>query len=374
MEPWKGNRKKLLGLLEEKGYANLLLTTRANIIYATGMRDPTGYLLLSRDCGDILLTPLLDYHRALSQAPRELEVYAFLRGGENGVDADIPRNRLLRGSLAEVLSRLLEKCGGRTSTDAGASSHQIARILLDELKIDNIAGDIMRIRAVKSDEELELISKAVRIAEEAFAQALKLLEEGVSEAEIAGSIYREILARGGWETAFPTIVAFYANSAYPHHTPKTEKLTVEGPVLIDWGAVYMGYRSDTTRTFWWGVKTPSQFQKHLESVLDAVNAAYDVLGPGVLAGDVDNAARLALKKEGLGKYFIHGLGHGVGIEVHEEPYLRPASKTVLEPGMVVTIEPGIYLPGLYGIRIEDLVTVTKTGYKTLTSLPHLLPA
>lgn len=372
MDLWRENRRKLKSLLDEKNASALVLTGRSNIIYATGVRDPSGILVLSEKCGDFIIVPLLDYHRIQDKIPSDMEVYAFYRGGEKGVEADIPSKKLVDGTPIEALSKLLDACKEKVIADLGAASYATGKSLVEKLAAENVASSISKIRMVKSDAEIELIKEAAKLADKAFSQALKLLDEGVSEAELASEIYSLIVRGGGWDVAFPTIVAFYSNTAYPHHSPGTDKLSVEGPVLIDWGAVFSGYRSDATRTLWWGSKATGQFMKHLEDVVEAVNAALDILGPGVVAGDVDNAARTVLRRKGLVKYFIHGLGHGVGLDVHEEPYLRPASKTVLEPGMIVTIEPGIYMPGLYGIRVEDLVLITKTGFKPLTSLPHII--
>lgn len=373
MKLWVENRRKLKSMMEGEGAEALVLTSTSNIIYATGIRDPSGILVLSEKCGDFIVAPLLDYYRIHSMTPGDMEVYAFYRGGEKGVEADIPSKRLVEGSPVDALARLLEQCKGKILADLSSTGYSLGRTLVEKLGVEDASNIISRARMVKSESEVELIREAAKLSDNAFSKAINLLGEGVSEVDVASEIYSLITRSGGWNVAFPTIVGFYSNTAYPHHSPGWDKLSVEGPVLIDWGAVYKGYRSDATRTMWWGSEAPSQFKKHLEDVVDAVNAALDLLGPGVVAGDIDNAARTVLRKKGLAKYFIHGLGHGVGLDVHEEPYLRPASKTVLEPGMIVTIEPGIYMPGLYGIRVEDLVLVTKTGFKPLTSLPHIIP-
>lgn len=372
MKLWTENRRKLKELLQENDADALVLTSASNITYATGIRDPTGMLVLSEKCGDSIITPLLDYYRIHSMTPGDIEVYAFYRGGEEGVEADIPPKKLIKGSPVEALSKTLDQCNGKILADLGYANYGLGRTLVEKLGVEDATQRISRVRMVKSDSEVQLIQEAARLAEEALRRAVDALGEGVSEAEIASIIYSTIVNNGGWGLAFPTIVAFYSNTAYPHHTPGMDGLSVEGPVLIDWGAIYSGYRSDTTRTLWWGSNPSKQFKTHLESVEEAVEAALDVLAPGVVAGDVDNAARTVLRKRGLAKYFIHGLGHGVGVDIHEEPYLRPASTTVLEPGMIVTIEPGVYLPGLYGIRIEDLVLITKTGFKHLVRLPHII--
>ena len=370
---WKANRERLLSIAEEEGIDTLVVVGRSNIIYATGIRDPSGYLILSRNCPPKLLVPLLDYYRILDQAEKDFEVYAFYRGGEEGVKAGVPKRYLLSGSIVESITTLAGECGGKVGVDAAYGGYTLVKDLLSKGDYSDASRLFSKARRVKSPGEIELVKKAAEIAEEAFTRIMNSLVEGVSEAEIASLLALEMRKRGAWGEAFPTIVAFYANSALPHHSPGQTRLGVEGPVLIDWGAIYWGYRSDMTRTMWWGSTTTDQFQRILESVEEAVNAALDVLGPGVVAAEVDNAARVVLDKKGLARYFVHGLGHGVGVDIHEEPYLRPGSKHELEPGMIVTIEPGVYLPGLFGVRIEHLALVTPSGFQLLTRLPSLIP-
>jgi len=368
---FEGNRRRVLGVLEEEGFDVLVAVSKANITYLTGVREPAGAFVLSNRCEPVFLTPLLEYHRIRAQVP--YRVVAFYRGGERGVEADVPRRDLVEGGLVEAIKSVLGWCSPeKPAADLGGLPYQLASSLA-EAGLHDVSSVLEKVRSVKSNDEIALIENALRVSEAAFADLLGFLEEGVSEAEAAAAVYASLVGRGAWGEAFPTIVAFYDNTAFPHHTPTTLTLGVEGPVLVDWGAVNRGYRSDTTRTFWWGSNAPDNFQRLLETVLDAVNAAYDVLGPGVKAWEVDNAARTVLRKAGYSKYFIHGLGHGVGVNIHERPYLRPGSEEELEPGMVVTIEPGVYLPGVHGVRIEDLAVITPGGFRVLTRLPHLLP-
>jgi len=372
-EPWRSNRERLLSALEAEGFETILLVGRSNIVYASGIRDPSGYMILSRNCPPRLIVPLLDYHRILEQVERDFDVYAFYRGGEQGVEAGIPRKYLLEGDPAQALLQMTRECGGKAGVDAAYGSYSLLRNLVGEDKLVDASKIISKARSVKSEEEINLIARSASLAEEAFTRTLQILEQGVSEAEAASWILLEMRRLGAWTEAFPTIAAFYTNTAFPHHAPGPLRLSVEGPVLFDWGAVYEGYRSDMTRTFWWGVEVSEQFLRVVEAVDEAVNEALDVLGPGATAQEVDAAARAALRRHGLSKYFIHGLGHGVGVDIHEEPYLRPGSKTELEPGMVVTVEPGVYMPGLFGVRIEQLVLVTPSGFRLLTRLPTIIP-
>lgn len=369
-----GNVERLRGAAEREGLKTLVLAGEANLVYALGVKGLYAALVLSRECGDYLVTALLDYWKA-SLKTRGFEVKAFYRGGESGIRAEVPRGDLIEAeSLPAAVARLVEGCGGPVGVDSqwlpSGVAKQFSEVLGDRFR--DASRLVASVRRVKSSEEIELIESAIRIAEKAFSRALEDLGEGVSELALAGRLTGYMMEAGAWGPSFPVIVAFYSNTALPHHTPEhAQRLSNPGPVLVDWGAVYEGYMSDTTRSAWRG-PGGSRYKRLVEDVVEALENAIDTAGPGVNAADVDRAARFTLERKGLAKYFIHGTGHGVGVEIHEEPYLRPASKDVLEPGMVVTIEPGVYMPGLYGVRVEEMVLITKKGRKVLTSLPRTL--
>ena len=376
--PFAGNRKRLEALMEEEGLEALVLAGKPNMVYVTGIREPSGVVVLSPKCGDTLIVPLLDYSRIAYSAPREFEVKAAYRGGEEPIKADIPRNSVIHASPLRAAFNLLESCLGSTSKvglDVDWITHQASRDIAGMGYVD-FSGALRRARSVKSPEEVAAIVEAQRIAERAMSRVLGSLREGFSEAEGVSEVIREILALEGWGTAFPPIVAFYENTAFPHHASGQATLSKPGPVLVDLGAVHRGYHSDMTRTLWWGRGdgAAKSFKERLETVLEAMLEAIDAVRPGVKVWEVDKAARQRLAKEGLDKYFIHGLGHGVGLEIHEPPYLRPGSREELDKGMIITIEPGIYIAGLYGIRIEDLVLVTERGRKILTTYSRLIEA
>ena len=375
MEPREVFAKNLARLSEVllEPYDMVLIFSPSTITYATGIRAPSGMLALTRECGPLMAVPLLDYTRTLEQAPREVELYAAFRGGEESIRTDIPEKLIIRGGLVDAARYFAGKCGAKKiGADLGHSDYRTAKALTEKLGAEDASGLIENVRAVKTSSEIELIEAAVRIAEDAFRSVLEHLGEGVSEASIAGSLYKEMLEREAWGEAFPSIVAFYAHTALPHHTPTPLRLASPGPVLFDWGAIYWGYRSDMTRTFWHGSAPPERFQLHLEAVLEAQGEAADAIAAGVEAWEPDNAARRVLSRKGLDKFFIHGLGHGVGVDIHEKPFLRPGSKSVLEKGMIVTVEPGVYIPGIHGIRVEDLYLVTASGARRLTRLSRII--
>ncbi|MEN3000039.1 MAG: aminopeptidase P family protein, partial [Acidilobaceae archaeon] len=327
------NLKKLREVLQEKGLSNLVLLGRANITYSTGMREPAGAFVISEGCGDVMLVPLLDYFRAATRVPKEVEVKAFTRGGEEALRGGVPERDLVAGTLVESIVKVVERCPGRVGLDLAWAPANVAKALEQKAGAEDVSEQIYRRRSIKEDWEVELIEASLRVAEETARKLVESLREGVSELELAGMASMFMRKQGAWDEAFPTIAAFYQHTALPHHAPEELRLTLPGPVLIDLGAVKGGYYSDLTRTLWWG-GSDREFRQKVELVIGAQEAAIDRIAPGVEAWEPDKEARLVLERRGLAHYFNHGLGHGVGVEIHEEPYLRPGSKALLEKGMV----------------------------------------
>jgi Xaa-Pro aminopeptidase len=231
-------------------------------------------------------------------------------------------------------------------------------------------GDaVERLRAVKDPGELVLMREAAKLISDVFAGALPEIKPGIAELTLAAEIEYAIKQKGGSGASFETIVASGARSAWAHARPTCKPLRKNELVVLDQGAILRGYCSDLTRTVFLG-RAPASVRRLYNAVLEAQGAARDAIRPGVEAGEVDAAARRALKRHRLARYFTHSTGHGLGIEVHEMPRLARGEKTVLEEGMVVTIEPGVYIQGLGGIRIEDDVVVTSKGAVDLTSAPR----
>jgi Xaa-Pro dipeptidase len=370
--------RRVLKRAEERGIDSLVLLHAPNIFYVSGVREPTGFAVVSESCGNYIGTSVLDYSRISHTSPKDFEILAFYRGHDEMTEKiEIGAANLVKGDMKDALELILKRCDfKKVGFDKRFLNVQLIEAIESisknlGIEIVDFTDDIIKVRSVKEDWEIDLIVKAQRIAEKALRKALDALNDKVSELEIAGIIKYEMLKEGAWGESFPPIVAFHENSAYPHHTPTERPLGPSGAVLIDLGSVYKGYMSDMTRTLWWG-DGGEKFKNLIEIVVESQESAIDLISPGVAAWEPDNAARKVLEKRGLSKYFIHGLGHGVGVEIHESPYLRPGSKEVLEPGNVVTAEPGIYIPGLYGVRVEDMVLVTKKGRKVLSSLSRIL--
>ncbi len=235
-------------------------------------------------------------------------------------------------------------------------------------KLKSIGSWLVNQRAVKDQTEIKLIKKAVKIQEDAFTQTMSEIKPGMTEKQIAAKLEYHMRYLGADGAAFTMIVGAEPNGSKPHYLPGNFKVKKGRSLLIDWGAYYGGYRSDMTRTVALG-KFPPRIAEIYEIVRASHQAGIDAVKPGAKLADVDAAARQVIQDAGYGKEFSHSLGHGIGLEIHEEPRLSSKAKGTLQPGHIVTIEPGIYLPGIGGVRLEDDVLVTKTGGKNLCSLP-----
>jgi Xaa-Pro aminopeptidase len=229
--------------------------------------------------------------------------------------------------------------------------------------------DVMvNIRKVKDDNEVDLIRKSVAVAEEAFDSIRAEIKAGQTENYLAGLLVFELRARGASNSSFPVIVAAGANSSLPHYRPGETLVQRDQPLLIDWGALNKGYCSDLTRTLLIG-RVSSKIKQIYKVVHEAQEAAIKFLRPGVTTLQADRVARDVIERAGFGKEFGHGLGHGIGREIHEMPSMRKnGGEEELRPGMIVTVEPGIYIPGEGGVRIEDDVLITHSGCEVLSSL------
>lgn len=233
------------------------------------------------------------------------------------------------------------------------------------------SGTIEAERAVKSKEELRRLEKAQRISEQVFYSLRTILKPGVTELQIAQTIKTRAYKYGADEISFEPIVGFGSHSSTPHHENTTRKLKKGDLVLIDMGMFYHRYASDMTRMIFTRPPTREQ-EKIYNLVLKAQTAAIDAMKPGIHCNNLDTLARKTISNAGYGETFVHSLGHGIGREVHEAPTLSTRSKDILKAGMVVTSEPGIYLPGKFGVRIEDMIAITSNGYKNLTRVPKAL--
>ena len=218
---------------------------------------------------------------------------------------------------------------------------------------------------VKDAQEIQRIRAAVLTGAGLFERALAVIRPGVKETDVAAEMEYAARQAGAEAMSFPTIVASGSRSALPHGRPSSSAVPARGFVVCDFGVILTDYCSDMTRTIYVG-RPSSEERRAYQAVKEAQQAAVDAVRPGIRVGEVDRAARKSLKNNDLIKYFTHSTGHGVGLEIHEAPRVGAGQTEILQPGMVITVEPGVYLPGRFGVRIEDMVVVTERGCEVLT--------
>ncbi len=231
-----------------------------------------------------------------------------------------------------------------------------------------VKNSIQELRTIKDEEEISKIQRAAQIADSAFSHILEIIKPGVSELDIALELEFYMRKNGASSLSFDTIVASGQRSSMPHGVATNKLIRYGDTVTIDFGCVFEGYCSDMTRTIFVG-KVDEKLKEIYEIVLQAQLAALDILKPGIISRDVDRIARGIISEKGFGDNFGHSLGHSVGLEIHEKPRLSSKDETVLKQGMVLTVEPGIYVEGLGGVRIEDLVVITQEGFQNLVTSP-----
>lgn len=285
-------------------------------------------------------------------------------------ECDIPVRIVSEGPLWTEVARDIARRGLRTvGLEGGKVSHSswlsVAQAVGGHVKLKDASGLVERLRRRKDPEEVEAIRRAVQLNSKAFARAVRKARPGMTELALAAEIDHQMRLLGAEGPAFETIVASGDRSALPHARPTARPIAANRILLVDMGASLCGYTSDMTRVAHMGEPSP-EARRLYDAVLEAQLSAAAAVRPGATAGQVDAAARRVLRKSGLARLFTHSTGHGLGLEIHEEPRLGRLSAAVLEPGMVITIEPGVYQQGFGGVRIEDTVLVTPTGAEVLT--------
>lgn len=287
-----------------------------------------------------------------------------------GLETEI---RTAKTQSADFLAAILKKLGcSRIGFESGYTTVATHNDLVEKTKgveLTPSAGLIEELRQVKDSEEIAAIRDAIYLAERGYAVLRSLLLPEMTEREAAHELEHAMRRFGALRAAFEPIIGVGPQSALPHYRAGLRQLGESPFVLIDWGAVEPGgYHSDLTRVIATS-KIPPKLDKLHRVVMNARQAALDNIRPGVACQLVDAAARKVIEDAGFGKYFGHGLGHGIGLEIHESSRFSPLSKDTLQPGMVLTVEPGIYLPGFGGVRLEDDVLVTRDGYEVMSSVP-----
>jgi len=274
--------------------------------------------------------------------------------------------------------RLVEILGGAVNREAkvAVGAHLWSMFTLDLQRLmpksswQTATEVLKKLRIKKSDEEIKLLKEAAAIADRTFLDVMKLKFAGRSEREVMGDI-NSLLVKYGQEQALFCIVGSGSNGAQPHHHTGERVIEEGDPVVLDFGGSYLGYCSDMTRTVLVeGSNTDKLFEEVYNAVRKATAAGHAQAKPGVTCESVDAAARKVITDLGYGEFFVHRTGHGIGMEVHEEPYIVTGNQTILEPGMAFSIEPGIYLPGRFGVRIEDVAVVTEEGQENINLSTH----
>ncbi len=366
LHPGRERCRRLAVELREREVDVLLVATPVNLRYLTGFTGTHGLALIAAE----------DAGRAGTGGHRFFTDFRYLTQSAKQVPGEFERE-IVTGNLLEAIPGSLAAPGGRFGFDEASltvSMHMRLRELLAETwELVPCAGAVERLRAVKDAEEVARIRAASALADEALQG---VLEEGVlgrTEREVAIELELRMRRLGAEAPSFPSIVAAGAHGALPHAEPREQEIPSDVLLTIDWGARHEGYCSDCTRTYATGEGISAEARDVYELVLGAQEQALAAVKAGPSGRELDGVARAVIELAGYGEHFGHGLGHGVGLEVHEGPRLsRTAGEEPLQTGNVVTIEPGVYLPDRLGVRIEDLTVVAPGGPEVLTSLSKAL--
>ena len=345
---------KIISDFFEDPSEGILVTSRTNCTYLTGFTGSNGYLLVTQS-NAVLFTDSRYIEQAALQCP-ELDVKMISASHRSLVDV-VLKNRLNTIYIEPDHISLSEY-----QTIKNAFGGNIS------LKYDK-KHIVEYYRSTKDPTEICNIAKAVEFSDFALSRAMSFIEPGIKEVQISNLIMETLLEIGSEGVAFDTIVGTGSNAAIPHHTPDHTVIQDPDHVVIDMGAVYQGYRSDITRTVKVGKSRDSRFDEIYGIVLEAQLCAIKASEPGIPANSLDTVAREVIIRYGYGEYFSHGLGHGVGLDVHEKPMVVKSSVDIIDIGSVFTVEPGIYIPGWGGVRIEDMVLLEESGPVVLTKTP-----
>lgn len=342
--------KNLYRGIEKAGLDGLLVCLPENITYVTRYRSRDSYLLVSGKKSIYFTDP-----RYTQEAKKYLRGFSLKEG----------KGSLLKLIAEACLGLKLKRLGIEEMYFTCGRYQRLKELLENKAELKPASGIIEAMRQIKDADELDKIRKAARIAMEAMRFAEEVIRPGMKELELAGEIERFIRYNGGYSASFDTIVASGAGSAFPHYLTSDKKIAAGEPVLIDMGVDFEGYKSDLTRVFF-SDKISLTFRKVYSVVQEAQKRAIKAIKPGVFIDKIDTAARQYIAAKGYGGLFSHSLGHGVGLQIHEAPRIAQKEKIKLKPGMVFTLEPAVYVPGKFGVRIEDMVLVTKKGCEVIS--------
>ncbi len=351
-------KEKLRQNFKSDDLQGLLVSSATNVAYLTGFTGDSSVLLVSRE-RELMISD----GRFTTQIEQECPgLEAYIR----------PSTQTLNQAIAHVAGSLGVERLGFEAAILSVADFQTIREAMAGVTLVPTTDRVELLRQIKDEQEIEAVREAIAFAEKAFQMLRPELREGASEKEIADLLEANLRRCGAAGSSFPPIVAVGSRAALPHARPtETSRIGDDHFVLLDWGATGRPYKSDLTRVVVTG-KVTSEFETIYRTVLLAQERAIAAIRPGVRGHDVDAEARSVIEQAGFGRFFDHGVGHGLGMDIHESPRLRKQSETILQPGMIVTVEPGIYLPDWGGVRIEDDVLVTSDGCEVLTHLARTL--
>jgi len=347
---YRGRQQRVAQALDARHLAALLVTHLPNVRYLCGFTGSAGVLLVT-DSGCSFFTD----GRYREQARTEVQ----------GVRMIVPKGPVLDAAARAVADRGIKTLGFEGEHMSVAAKARVTGILPSKVRVRQTRQLVEAHRMLKEPAEIERLRAAVRLGSSLFDRAVAAIRPGVTERAVAAELEYAALCAGAEGMAFETIVAAGERSAFPHGVASPQPIPRCGFVTLDFGVILGGYCSDMTRTVFMG-KPTARAQRLYQAVRDAQEAAIEAVRPGRTVNEVDQAARRVLQRAGLAKYFTHSTGHGVGLEIHEPPRIAREEQEVLRPGMVITIEPGAYVPGYGGVRIEDMVVVTTTSCEVLT--------
>lgn len=355
--------ERLRGEMKVSDESAFLVTEAKNRRYLSDFTGSSGWLVVTPSRA-VLITDGRYWDQVARQCPGDIELFRYTAS----------EHKTLTGALATVLRQDLSLGRGAVVAleldDMAVVSYRALSSMLEEngYSVRDVEGRVKAYRKNKDSRELDCLRQAAAIADAALSAALGKFESGMTEAALKAEIDYQVLLRGGEGAAFPTIVASGLNGSFPHAGASDKVIAANELVTIDFGAIWNGYCSDMTRTVWFGELSEAD-AKLVREVAAAQSRAVAAARPGITTGDLDEVARASLREAGLADYFIHSLGHGVGLDVHETPTLRSGETEMLGEGEVITIEPGVYLPGRTGCRIEDTIVLGSDGCEVLNKHP-----